>query len=100
MPNITELIFFLGIVGYIAYDDAFKNIISVNIKGSTIAHDIEVKYNASRVLLRPASEGTGVIAGGATRPVVELAGIKDILTKLGFQVEKKGNIQRVFSSTG
>jgi small subunit ribosomal protein S5 len=64
-----------------AVDDAFKNIISVNIKGSTIAHDIEVKYNASRVLLRPASEGTGVIAGGATRPVVELAGIKDILTK-------------------
>ncbi|WP_458700196.1 30S ribosomal protein S5 [Sulfurospirillum sp. 1307] len=64
-----------------AVDDAFKNIISVNVKGSTIAHDIEVKYNASRVLLRPASEGTGVIAGGATRPVVELAGIKDILTK-------------------
>jgi small subunit ribosomal protein S5 len=64
-----------------AVDDAFKNIIHVNIKGSTIAHDIEVKYNASRILLKPASEGTGVIAGGATRPVVELAGIKDILTK-------------------
>ncbi|WP_024954081.1 30S ribosomal protein S5 [Sulfurospirillum arcachonense] len=64
-----------------AVDDAFKSIIKVNTKGSTIAHDIEVKYNASRVLLRPASEGTGVIAGGATRPVVELAGIKDILTK-------------------
>ncbi|MBL0686215.1 MAG: 30S ribosomal protein S5 [Sulfurospirillum sp.] len=62
-------------------DDAFKNIVKVNIKGSTIAHDIEVKYNASRILLRPASEGTGVIAGGATRPVLELAGIKDILTK-------------------
>jgi len=64
-----------------AVDDAFKNIIHVNIKGSTISHDIEVKYNASRILLKPASEGTGVIAGGATRPVVELAGIKDILTK-------------------
>jgi small subunit ribosomal protein S5 len=64
-----------------AVDDAFKNIIKVNVKGSTIAHDIEVKYNASRILLKPASEGTGVIAGGATRPVVELAGIKDILTK-------------------
>ena len=64
-----------------AVDDAFKNIVSVNIKGSTIPHDIEVKYNASRILLKPASEGTGVIAGGATRPVVELAGIKDILTK-------------------
>jgi len=64
-----------------AVDDAFKSIVQVNVKGSTIAHDIEVKYNASRILLRPASEGTGVIAGGATRPVLELAGIKDILTK-------------------
>ena len=64
-----------------AIDDAFKNIIKVNIKGTTIAHDIEHKYNASRILLRPASEGTGVIAGGSARPVIELAGIRDILTK-------------------
>ncbi|WP_334088061.1 30S ribosomal protein S5 [Helicobacter typhlonius] len=64
-----------------AIDDAFKNIIKVNIKGTTIAHDIEYKYNASKILLKPASEGTGVIAGGSTRPVIELAGIKDILTK-------------------
>ena len=64
-----------------ALDDAFKNVIEVNIKGTTIAHDVETKFNASRILLKPASEGTGVIAGGATRPVVELAGVKDILTK-------------------
>ncbi|MDU9798594.1 30S ribosomal protein S5, partial [Helicobacter pylori] len=64
-----------------AVDDAFKNLIHVTIKGTTIAHDIEHKYNASRILLKPASEGTGVIAGGSTRPIVELAGIKDILTK-------------------
>ncbi|GAA9081608.1 30S ribosomal protein S5 [Helicobacter pylori] len=64
-----------------AVDDAFKNLIHVTIKGTTIAHDIEYKYNASRILLKPASEGTGVIAGGSTRPIVELAGIKDILTK-------------------
>ena len=64
-----------------AVDDAFKNIVKVNIKGSTIAHDVEVKFNASRIILKPASDGTGVIAGGATRPVVEPAGIKHILTK-------------------
>lgn len=64
-----------------AIDDAFKNIIQINIKGTTIAHDIEHKYNASKILLKPASEGTGVIAGGSARPVIELAGIKDILTK-------------------
>jgi len=64
-----------------AVDNAFKNITTVKIKGSTIAHDIEHKYNASRILLKPASEGTGVIAGGALRPVLELAGVKDILTK-------------------
>ncbi len=64
-----------------AIDDAFKNITTVKIKGSTIAHDIQYKYNASKVLLKPASEGTGVIAGGAVRPVLELAGIRDILTK-------------------
>ncbi|RDU64131.1 30S ribosomal protein S5 [Helicobacter sp. MIT 14-3879] len=64
-----------------AIDNAFKNIVSVNIKGTTIAHDVEHKYNASKILLRPASEGTGLIAGGSARPVIELAGIKDILTK-------------------
>jgi len=64
-----------------AVDNAFKSIIDVKIKGTTIAHDIEVKYNASRVLLKPASEGTGVISGGAMRPVLELAGVQDILTK-------------------
>jgi len=64
-----------------AVDDAFKNMIFVNLKGSTIAHDVCGKFNASRVLLRPASEGTGVIAGGAVRPVLELAGVRDMLTK-------------------
>jgi small subunit ribosomal protein S5 len=64
-----------------AMDDAFKNIVKVNIKGTTISHDITHKYNSSKILLKPASEGTGVIAGGAARAVIELAGIKDILTK-------------------
>jgi small subunit ribosomal protein S5 len=64
-----------------AVDDAFKNLVKINLKGSTIAHDIEHKFNASRIVLRPASEGTGTIAGGAARPVIELAGIKDIIAK-------------------
>jgi len=64
-----------------AIEDAFKNLTKINLKGSTIAHDIEYKFNASKILLKPASEGTGVIAGGSARPVIELVGIKDILTK-------------------
>ena len=64
-----------------AVDNAFKNLTNVKIKGTTIAHDIEHKYNASTILLKPASEGTGLIAGGAARPVLELAGFQDLLTK-------------------
>jgi len=64
-----------------AVDNAFKNLTTVKIKGTTIAHDIEHKFNASTILLKPASEGTGLIAGGAARPVLELAGFQDLLTK-------------------
>ena len=64
-----------------ALDDAFKSLVKISLKGTTIAHDIEHKYNASRILLKPASAGTGLLAGGATRPVLELAGIKDIIAK-------------------
>ncbi|RLA74570.1 MAG: 30S ribosomal protein S5 [Epsilonproteobacteria bacterium] len=62
-------------------DDAFKSLVNVSLKGTTITHDIEYKYNSSRILLKPASEGTGLIAGGAARPVLMLAGIKDIIAK-------------------
>ncbi len=60
---------------------AFKSLVKINIKGKTIAHDIEQKKGASRVILKPASEGTGTIAGGAMRPVLELAGIQDVIAK-------------------
>ncbi len=55
--------------------------IRVPLKGSTIPHDVIAYSNASEVMLKPAGPGTGVIAGGAVRAVVELAGVKDILTK-------------------
>ena len=62
-------------------ENAKKNMISVPIQGTTIPYDVIGKFGAGKVMLRPASEGTGVIAGGAARAILEVAGISDILSK-------------------
>jgi small subunit ribosomal protein S5 len=64
-----------------AVEDAKKNLIQVPLKGVTLYHEVLGEFKASRVMLRPAGPGTGIIAGGGVRAVCELAGIHDVLTK-------------------
>ncbi len=71
---------------------ASKQLFTVPMKGTTIPHEVRIKFGASRILLKPAPEGSGVIAGGSIRAVVEAAGVRDVVGKILGTNNKIGNV--------
>ena len=80
------------------FNDAKKHMVTITMAGTTIPHEISMKYGASKVDLKPAKPGTGVIAGGAARPVLELAGIKDITAKNHGSNNKINTVRATFEA--
>lgn len=83
-----------------AISKAKKSLIRVPLYNTTIPHDIKIKYKSSRILMMPAAPGTGIIAGGAIRKVVELAGVKDILSKSFGTNNRVTNTQAAYEALG
>ena len=81
-----------------ASQKARKSMVKITLKGTTIPHEIMVKFSGAQVFLKPASKGTGVIAGGAVRAVVEVAGIHDILSKMIGSSSKINNVYATFEA--
>lgn len=71
---------------------AKKNLIDVPMKGTTITHEVRIKRGAAKILLKPAPPGTGIVAGGPVRAVVEVAGIQDIVAKILGTTNKASNV--------
>lgn len=78
--------------------DARKNLISVHLKGGTVPHEVTASFGASEVLIKPAPPGTGVIAGGSVRAVVELAGVKDVVTKARGSTNPINTVKAAFNA--
>jgi small subunit ribosomal protein S5 len=79
-----------------AVKSARRNMIKIKLDGTTIPHQVMSKYRASKVLMIPASEGTGVIAGSSVRAVMEMAGVKDVLTKCYGSTKAKNLVKAAF----
>lgn len=77
---------------------AKKHMIDVLMRGTTIPHDVDVKFGAARVLLKPAPKGTGVIAGGPVRAVLEAAGVKDVVSKIMGTTNQSSNVKAAFAA--
>jgi len=81
-----------------AVKKAEKNIITVNMVNNTIPHEVYIKSGSSKILLKPAPEGTGVISGGAVRTVLDLAGVKNIVSKIMGTNNKVNNVKTVIEA--
>lgn len=81
-----------------AVNAAKKNLVTLPLVNETIPHEMNVKYKSSKLMLKPARPGTGVIAGGAVRSVMELAGIKNVVSKMLGSNNKVNNIKAIFAA--
>jgi small subunit ribosomal protein S5 len=81
-----------------AVNQAKKNMITLPLVNDTIPHELNIKYKSGKLMLKPARPGTGVIAGGAVRSVMELAGVKNIVSKMLGSNNKVNNVKAVFAA--
>lgn len=81
-----------------AINQAKKNMVTLPLVNETIPHEVNVKYKASSLIMKPAKQGTGVIAGGAVRSVMDLAGVKNVVSKMVGSNNKVNNVKAVFAA--